>query len=100
MPVIQPELQNKLIQLDTLELNSLYYLYGYIINSICKNQKTCEKCIDSAGSKKYDSKIKYSQLVSLKCYRKNTLFYVNDKTFTFFLDFISLLKDIYLILSK
>jgi len=84
MPVIQPEITHKLIKLDNLELNSLYYVCGYIICSICKNQKICEKCINSAGSKTYDSNVKYSRLVSLKCYRKNTLFFVNDKTFNFF----------------
>lgn len=86
MPTLPPDLETKIIRLNNLELNSLYYLCGYIISSILKNHKLCDSCIDSAGSKTYDPKVKYSRLVSLKCYRKKTLFFVNDKTFNFFLE--------------
>lgn len=86
MPTTPPDLETKIIQLNNLELNSLHYVCGYIMSSICKTQKICDSCIDSAGSKTYDSKVKYSRLVSLKCYRQKTLFFVNDNTFNFFIE--------------
>ncbi|XP_011705614.1 PREDICTED: uncharacterized protein LOC105460822, partial [Wasmannia auropunctata] len=52
---------------------------------INKNQKLCNSCLDSAGSKTYNPKVQYSRLVSLKCYRQKTLFFVNDNTFQYFL---------------
>ena len=58
---------------------------GYIISSICKNQKLCDSCLDSAGSKTYNPKLQYSRLVSLKTYRQRTLFFVNEKTFQYFI---------------
>lgn len=86
MPAIHldPEIESP--QLDNVQLNSLYYVCGYIISSICKNQKLCDNCLDSAGSKIYNPKMQYSRLVSLKCYRQKTLFFVNDSTFQYFLD--------------
>lgn len=83
---VAPNVESKIIQLNNLELNSLYYVCGYIISSICKNQKICDRCIASAGSKTYDPKIQFSRLVSLKCYRAKTLFFVNNTTFNYFLD--------------
>lgn len=86
IPTVQSDLETKIIKLNNLELNSLYYVCDYIISSICKNQKLCDNCIDSAGSKTYDSRVKYSLIINLKCYRKKIiLFFVNDKTFNFFL---------------
>lgn len=84
MCVLPPEIETKVIKLNNLELNSLYYVCGYIISSISKNQKICQNCIDSAGCKTYDPNITYSRLVSLKCYKKNTLFFVNKNTFHYF----------------
>lgn len=45
----------------------------------------CNKCIGSAGSTSLPN-FKYSKLVQLRCYRKNTLFFVNEKTFLFFIE--------------
>lgn len=86
MPITCLEPETNLSTLSNLELNSLYYVCDYIISSICKNQTLCDSCIDSAGSKTYDSTIKHSKLVSLKCYRQKTLFFVNNQTFDYFLE--------------
>lgn len=92
MVVIPPEIETKIIKLDNLELNSLYYVCGYIITSICKTYKVCPDYIDSAGSETYDPNITYSRLVSLKCYRKNTLFFVNKNAFHYFLEMNIIIK--------
>lgn len=42
----------------------------------------CNKCIDSTSLPNF----KYSKLVQLRCYRKNTLFFVNEKIFLFFIE--------------
>ncbi|KYN22226.1 hypothetical protein ALC57_05381 [Trachymyrmex cornetzi] len=86
MPVIHLEPETISFQLDNVQLNSLYHVCSYIISSINKNQKLCDSCLDSAGSKTYNSKVQYSRLVSLKRYREKTLFFVNEYTFKYFLD--------------
>jgi len=40
--------KNSISYLLNLELNSLYNLAGYIIRSVSKTCKTCNKCIQSA----------------------------------------------------
>ncbi|KYN02909.1 hypothetical protein ALC62_06308 [Cyphomyrmex costatus] len=84
IPVISHEVENRVINLDNLEMNSLYYLSGCILFKIFKNNVICKDCIESAGSKQYDSTITFSKLVYLKCYKKNTLFFVNDEIFNYF----------------
>lgn len=72
------------IHIDNIELNILYNIAGYLISSIAKCTRTCLECLDSVGSKQYDPNQKYSKLVQLRCFRKNTLFFVNNETFTYF----------------
>lgn len=72
------------IYIDNIELNLLYNIAGYIISSIIKCTRVCLECLDSVGSKQYDPNQKYSKLVQLRCFRKNTLFFVNNETFTYF----------------
>lgn len=62
------------IHIDNIELNLLYNIAGYIISSIIKCTRVCLECLDSVGSKQYDPNQKYSKLVQLRCFRKNTLF--------------------------
>ena len=54
--------------LDSVELNSLYYLAGYIVTSIRTNETTCDVCIESlqlnSDEEHVDSVV--TQLVRLK----------------------------------
>lgn len=74
----------KNIYIDNIELNILYNIAGYIISSIAKCTKVCSECLDSVGSRQYNPNLKYSKLVQLRCFRKNTLLFVNNETFTYF----------------
>lgn len=65
-------------------MNSLYNLCGYVISRMSKINKVCDYCLNSAGSKVYNSNIKYSKFVYLRCFRRKTLFFVNDETFNYF----------------
>lgn len=87
------------VKINNIELNILYNIAGYIINSISENQAVCKTCIDSAGSKTLLPKITYSKFVQLKCYCKHSLFFVNKKTFLFFLEMEKIIR-IYLPILK
>lgn len=84
VPVIILEVENRVIDLNNLEINSLYNASGYILSRIYNTNIICNDCLDSAGSKTYDPNIKFSKLVHLKCYRTKTLFFVNNAKFTYF----------------
>lgn len=83
--------KNSISMLSTIELNSLYNIAGYIINSISKTCKICNKCLKSVGSK---TALPYSftKFVQLKCYTKNSLFFVNVETFKIFIKFEHLFR--------
>jgi len=70
-----PPFNKHLITLSNLELNSLYNIAGYLIHSITKTCRLCNKCLKSVGSK---TPILYSftKLVQLKCFTDNCLFFV------------------------
>lgn len=82
--------------LTNVELNILHNISGYIISSIKKSIKTCKQCISSLGSFKCKLRT-YNVLTSLRCYKTDTLFFVNDRTFNFFIEmekiFRSYIKD-------
>lgn len=84
VPVIPLKAANKVIHLTNLEMNSLYNVSGYIMSRIRNTNKICNNCLYSAESKTYNSNIKYSKFVHLKCYRTKTLFFVNNETFQYF----------------
>lgn len=76
---------NTCITFTTIELNCLHFIIGYIISNIKKNQKTCSKCIDCTSSQK-PNMYYYAKFTRLKRISdKETLFFVNVSTFTFFL---------------
>lgn len=54
------------------------------MSRISKNNISCELCLNSAGFLVYNPTLKFAQFVLLKCYRHNTLFFVNNATFEFF----------------
>lgn len=61
----------------------LYNIAGYIISNIKKNITHCDNCISSTESKKIQN-FKYNNLVLLRCYKKETLFFVKPHIFDFF----------------
>lgn len=70
------------IVLNNIELNRLYYIAGYIISNI---KTTCYDCLKYTGSKT-PRICHYSKLIRIKKKSsKDTLFFVNDTTFNFFL---------------
>jgi len=60
---IPPFNKNSISYLSNLELNSLYNLAGYIIRSVSKMCKTCNKCIQSPV--KSPIPLRYSHLRNL-----------------------------------
>lgn len=77
---------NNTIPLNNIELNILFNIAGYIISSIVKCTNTCSECFNSVGSKTYNLTQKYCEFVKLRCFRAETLFFVNDETFKYFHD--------------
>lgn len=80
------------VTLDNIALNILYNIAGYIVSNIAKTAAVCNRCIRSAGSKTSLPNIKYSTLVQLKCYAKNTLFYINQETFLLFVEMEQIIR--------
>lgn len=81
---IPPYKKDSRKKLTTVDLNSLYNIAGYILRSITKMCKTYINCIKSVQSK---TSLQYSftKFVQFKCYNKNSLFFVNIKTFKVFI---------------
>lgn len=74
------------IHIDNVELNILYNIAGYLISSIMKCNKICVQCLDSVGSKQFNPSQAYSRFVQLRCFRKTSLFFVNNETFQYVYD--------------
>lgn len=70
--------------LNNIEMNILYNVAGYIINSIQKNVTLCKECIRSICNTKGET-LEYDKFVRIRCFKKNTLFFVNRATFNIFL---------------
>lgn len=86
--------------LDNIELNRLYYIAGYIVSNINKNETICYDCLKCTGST-MPRIYHYSKLVRLK--KRNTkdnLFFVNTKTFTFFLSMEKIYRSYYKTISS
>lgn len=83
--IVVPEIPVTTTNLSYLESNSLYNIAGYLITSIVKQkQKVCKNCFTKLGGFRSNLN-KYSRLTSLKCYKTKSLFFINEKTFDFFL---------------
>lgn len=80
MAVIPNNYIPPVVQLNNAELNSLYNICGYILNSIRKNFKVCTHCMEAAGSRTFIN-FKYAKLVRFKCFKQNTLYFCNENTF-------------------
>lgn len=93
--VVLPEvIPNPALQLNFGELNSLYNVCGYIVNSINKICKTCQNCIYAVGSKKCVN-YKFSKLTQVKRYKKDCLFFCNEITFTDFIELEAVFRKYY-----
>ena len=77
-----------------LELNKIYYVAGYLMANIMKNQIVCNTCINATGSIQSNNYY-YSALTRLRCKNVNTLFFVNPVTFNFFLQMAKIFKTFY-----
>lgn len=64
--------------LNLAEQNCLYNIAGYIVSRVMHFDKVCDECV---GSKVAN----YANLVTLREYKKECLFYVTEKVFTIFL---------------
>lgn len=90
---------DKLIEYNNIEMNSLYNLAGYCVNTVQRLTITCCTCVESAGSK-VPSQFKFSRFVRLKCYNINTLYFVNKETFSVFLKLENIYRHYYPYFSK
>lgn len=83
------------IVLKNIELNGFYYIAGYIRGNISKNKRTCYDCLKFTGSK--TPKIcHFSKLIRIKKKSiKDTLFFVNDTTFNYFLSMEKIFRAYY-----
>lgn len=82
------------IVFNKLELNKIYYVAGYLMANIMKNQCVCKTCINATGSVQSNNYY-YSALTRLRCKHVNTLFFVNPVTFNFFLQMTKIFKTFY-----
>lgn len=75
---------NVIIEYNNKEMNCLYNIAGYCLKSVQKTCVTCSNCIQSVATKE-PSNFLFSRLVRIRCYKQNTLYYVNEPTFKVFL---------------
>lgn len=80
------------------ELNSLYNVCGYLIQSI-KKKNCCDNCLNSVGSNN-SIKTAFSKLSKLKRYKKGCLFFCNEVTFNYFLDMEKIFRKYYTIIKN
>lgn len=81
------------------ELNSLYNICGYILQSIIKTSKTCTNCISAAGSKT-PIHASFTKFSILKRFREHSLYFCNEALFCFFLEMETIFKKYISIVSK
>lgn len=81
------------------ELNSLYNICGYILQSIIKTSSTCTDCVSAAGSKTpiYNS---FAKFTSLKRFREHSLFFCSEVLFYFFLEMETIFRKYISIVCK
>lgn len=70
--------------LKKTELNVLYHIAGYIIFNIKKNKKVCDTCINATKSSSMVCNT-FNVLSIIKQKKQKSYFFVNKKTFQFFI---------------
>lgn len=93
------EIKEPIYNLSHSELNSMYNVCGYILQSIKKTSKTCETCINAAGSKSPLVK-KFAKFSLIKRFREHSLFFCNEYLFYFFLEMESIIRKYLSIVSS
>lgn len=95
---IPNNIDSSTINLNFSEINSLYNICGYIMQSIMKTSTTCKGCIDAAGSKKplYRS---FTKFTNIKRFQEHTLFFVTEELFYFFLEMENIFRKFFPIVS-
>lgn len=78
----EPLISNQRIFISKTELNVLYYIAGYIIVNIRKNQKACNVCITATKSNSIICH-SYNILTKIKAKKQKCYFFVNVKTFLY-----------------
>lgn len=66
-----------------IDLNNLYYVAGYIINSITDICTICNKCVQSIISA-VPLQLSFTKLARIKCYKSNSLCFPTEETFKLF----------------
>ena len=91
--IIIPNIERQ-ISFNKEELNVLYYIGGYIISNIQKNQKVCQKCINSTKSSKmlFNS---FSLLTRIKSCKQKCCIFMNEPTFNFFVQMENIFRIYY-----
>lgn len=84
----------KKIVFNFLELNCLYYIGGYIINSIKEKQTVCNFCVNATGSRN-STDYPYASLTRHKCYEEETLFFINETMFKFIVSMEVIFRSFY-----
>lgn len=90
----EPQISNQRISINKTELNILYYIAGYIIVSIRKNQTACNMCINATRSNA-PIRHKYNVLTRIKAEKNKTYFFVNTETFQFFIQMERIFRTYY-----
>ena len=78
-----PDIASNDVTIFHVEMYVIYNIAGYILSRIKKYNVHCTICLDSAGSKTEYPRTKYAKFVKKRCFKDETLFFVNDETFNF-----------------
>lgn len=85
------------ITVNNTQLNILHLVAGYLIRSITRTEKCCKQCVLCTGNLKFQPAF-YNRLTSIRCFGKDTLFFVNERTLKFFLQmekvFVGTMKNL------
>lgn len=77
LDVCEPLVSNAVlnIEFDETDLSCSYYLCGYVLSRVIKNDKTCSECVAAAKSLDYQTEMgsKITKLLSLKEFRAGAL---------------------------
>jgi hypothetical protein len=76
------QLDIDLIELDLTRLNVLFYIVGYILQSVQLNFVTCQKCFDGVIVPKYVAR--HTELTRKREMKEGSLIYCSNSFFVFF----------------
>lgn len=97
--LLPSEIKYPMFNLNYSEVNSLYNISGYILKSIVKTSTTCSNCISAAGSKNPVYR-KFTKLTLIKRFKEQSLIFVTEAVFYFFLEMESVFQKYFDIVSS